>query len=229
MAFSFHIGILYVIGFVLIGLSSGFGTKDICFPHSCQRNSSLTCQKSNSTEMGRCCVIKSGNVTYITELDLSNCDIQTLNKSLTNHPNLTTIFLQGNNLKNITREDFYQTTNIDLLVLQPDLKCPGGPDAWNSSVLDNKTDTTRCEVEKQTCQLLINVTCPNTNSMCQHVGPNMMECVCEDGFHGYKCLRKGQFPTSLFMIALAVGTVVLSAVLWLAENRCKKTTKTPRL
>ncbi|XP_033737244.1 all-trans retinoic acid-induced differentiation factor-like [Pecten maximus] len=220
MESSFHIGIFYVLAVLLIRLASSSSRSDICHI-SCTHNSSLDCQ--NSTPWGRCCVVKSGNTTFITEVDLSNCNLQSLDKILTNQPNLTTIFLQGNKLTSLEREDFYQTTNISLLVLQPNLTCPGGPDAWE--IYDNKTtDTTQCMGEIQTCHHL-NVTCPNVNSKCQHTGPNMMECVCKDGHHGYKCLRKGEFPSTVFMIGLAICTVVLSAGLWLTENRCKRSTR----
>ncbi|XP_060072328.1 all-trans retinoic acid-induced differentiation factor-like [Ylistrum balloti] len=226
MGYLFHICIFSAITLISILPTSGSSIDDICFPLSCKKKSSLECQ--NSTPRGRCCVITSENVIYITKVDLSNCNLQTIDKKLTNHPNLTTILLQGNNLTSITREDFYQTTQIDLLVLQPNLRCPGGPNAWESYGPDHKTDTTRCKGEIQTCQLQ-NVTCPNTNSVCQHVGPNMMECVCVDGYHGYKCLRSGQFPSTWFMIGLAVCTVVLSMGLWLVENRCKRSTRVPTL
>lgn len=211
----------------LTRLTSSYSTSDVCTLPSCTEKKNLNCSE-NSTPFGRCCIVISGNKTIITEIDLSNCNLKTIDGILANQPNLTTIRLQGNKLKSVKKEDFFHTTNIDLLVLQPNLECPGGPNAWMSYGPDNETETTQCVGEIHTCQLP-NVTCPNDNSMCEHVGPNMMECVCIDGYHGYKCLRMGKFPTTVYAIGLAVCTVVLSAVLWLTENQCKKSTPTPGL
>ena len=34
------------------------------------------------------------------------------------------------------------------------------------------------------------VTCPNNNSHCVLKAPGKMECLCNDGYYGYKCLRQ---------------------------------------
>ncbi|WAR23769.1 ARAID-like protein, partial [Mya arenaria] len=63
------------------------------------------------------------------------------------------------------------------------------------------------------------ITCANNNSHCEMVGPGEAECVCNKGYHGYKCLRQGTFPDVGYSIVLSACTVVLSALLWFTQRR----------
>ena len=48
--------------------------------------------------------------------------------------------------------------------------------------------------------LIFSVSCPNNNSHCVMTAPGAMECLCNDGYYGYKCLRQVHHSILLFIL-----------------------------
>ncbi|KFO53825.1 All-trans retinoic acid-induced differentiation factor, partial [Corvus brachyrhynchos] len=72
------------------------------------------------------------------------------------------------------------------------------------------------------CSALPAWPCPE-NSVCAPDGPGLVQCLCDNPFHGYKCLREGTFPMLLFSGILGTATVSLSLLLWGTQRRKAKT------
>ncbi|KAG1674264.1 All-trans retinoic acid-induced differentiation factor [Nymphon striatum] len=85
-----------------------------------------TVKDANMTD--RCC----WNSTALIGLDLTDCNIESLDNLLTNYTSLIVLDLKENNLKNFSEEYFVGLTNLTELYLPPDSNCPGGEAAWNS-------------------------------------------------------------------------------------------------
>ncbi|TKS76422.1 All-trans retinoic acid-induced differentiation factor [Collichthys lucidus] len=106
-------------------------------------------------------------------------------------------------------------------ILPQDIVCPGGNSSWEK-VEVNGTNRI-CEGQKDMCnqtgQLSIN--CPE-NSLCAPYGPGFFECSCADNYHGYKCLREGEFPTLQVFGPLGGCTFVITLLLWVTQRRKAK-------
>ncbi|EGV95868.1 Transcription factor 23 [Cricetulus griseus] len=63
--------------------------------------------------------------------------------------------------------------------------------------------------------------CPE-NGSCAPEGPGLLQCVCADGFHGYKCMRQGSFSLLMFFGILGSTTLAISILLWGTQRRKAK-------
>uniref|UniRef100_A0A8C0VR77 EGF-like domain-containing protein n=1 Tax=Cyanistes caeruleus TaxID=156563 RepID=A0A8C0VR77_CYACU len=97
------------------------------------------------------------------------------------------------------------------------LECPGGSDAWQDVTADGSSRL--CQGQRNPCNTW---PCPE-NSVCAPDGPGFSQCLCDNPFHGYKCLREGTFPMLLFGGILGTATVSLSLLLWGTQRRKAKT------
>ncbi|XP_076087435.1 all-trans retinoic acid-induced differentiation factor-like [Mytilus galloprovincialis] len=189
----------------------------------CQKNCSypmsLNCSILNTEELGRCCVNKGKTESSVVGLDLSSCHITSIEDMFISFNNLKFLYLQNNSIQVPTIEAFHGLTQLQTLKLPPKIDCPGGSELWNET--KHTEDAVICTGELSSCTVY-NVTCPNVNSYCVDVGPQVTECLCKPGYHGYKCLRQGTFPTMTFVIGLGVSTVVISGLLWVTQRRKAK-------
>ncbi|XP_036437576.1 all-trans retinoic acid-induced differentiation factor isoform X2 [Colossoma macropomum] len=146
---------------------------------------------------GRCCFRNnSSEENNIFGLDLSNCSLSHI-------------------------EDLYEASAAVMIILPIKLECPGGNTSWDKVMV--KRDTRTCEGQRNACNGTGQMSwdCPE-NSFCKPYGPGFFECSCAHTFHGYKCLREGQFPMLEVMAILGGSTVVLSALLWVTQRRKAK-------
>ena len=171
----------------------------------------------NAEEKGRCCVAE--KLQLVVGLDLSSCHITSIEDMFENFHNLQILYLQNNSIQVPKVEAFLGLTHLQKLMLPPKLDCPGGSELWNNT--EHTPDAVICIDELSTC-IVYNVTCPNKNSYCVDVGPQVTECLCKPGYHGYKCLRKGTFPSLTFVIGIGVSTIVVSGFLWITQRRKAK-------
>ncbi|GFR62327.1 all-trans retinoic acid-induced differentiation factor-like [Elysia marginata] len=125
------------------------------------------------------------------------------------------ISLEGNDMKNLQSADFHKNTEIEYLSLPPLISCPGSNGTWLNESSD--VNSTTCLFEQNACKVH-NVTCP-TNSHCVHSGVDMAECLCNNGFHGYKCLEQGVFPVTSFLIGITVPTILICIFLYVTQRR----------
>ncbi|BFY99878.1 hypothetical protein BsWGS_02918 [Bradybaena similaris] len=169
----------------------------------------------------RCCVNTTDNT--VLGIDLENCNMTNtvFSAGIKNLSNLLYISLQENDgLKQVSREDFHRNTNIQYLSLPLGMGCPGNSDSWSKITNSTTENATICQEELDPCHVH-NVSCP-ANSHCVHSGVGLTECLCDDGFHGYKCMNQGKFPTVPFVVGIAIPTVFLSALLWVTQRRYVK-------
>ncbi|KAK3766886.1 hypothetical protein RRG08_040409 [Elysia crispata] len=166
---------------------------------------------------GRCCFNVTALGALVLGIDLQRCGLseEIFSSAIANMSNLLYISLEGNKMKNLQSSDFHQNANIDYLSLPPHFSCPGSNGTWLMESSD--ANSTICQFEQNACEVH-NVTCPS-NSHCVHSGVDMMECLCNDGFHGYKCLEQGNFPVTSFLIGITVPTVALCIFLYVTQRR----------
>ncbi|NIG59859.1 all-trans retinoic acid-induced differentiation factor [Pontoporia blainvillei] len=128
--------------------------------------------------------------------------------------------LQANSLQGDLANTFRGFNQLQTLILPQDVNCPGGINAW---------DTVTFYINNQTCQEqrnLCNSTgdpemCPE-NGSCAPDGPGRLQCVCAEGFHGYKCMRQGSFSLLMFFGILGSTTLSISTLLWGTQRRKAK-------
>ncbi|TRY58791.1 hypothetical protein DNTS_009768 [Danionella cerebrum] len=108
--------------------------------------------------------------------------------------------------------------NIVSSILPSQLECPGGNASWESSEV--KHNARICEGQRDVCNQTMKIAwnCPE-NSFCRPYGPGFFECSCLGDFHGYKCLRQGEFPILEVLGILSASTAVLSSLLWFTQRR----------
>ncbi|XP_030628023.1 all-trans retinoic acid-induced differentiation factor [Chanos chanos] len=168
---------------------------------------------------GRCCKRRdnASDVVDIIGLDLSNCSLRHL-EDLHDASMAILIDISLNPLSNLSDSVFLGFYNLANLTLPSNLQCPGSDDAWEK--VEVKGDLRFCEGQKSACNQTGQMSwdCPE-NSLCTPYGPGFFECNCVDNFHGYKCLREGQFPTLKVFGILGGSTVFVSALLWVTQRR----------
>ncbi|XP_048763192.2 all-trans retinoic acid-induced differentiation factor-like [Ostrea edulis] len=208
--------------FILLVFLSAVGANSmisaVCQMKSCKNQSTLDCLSLNSSVSGRCCVRDKDSVSSasVTGIDLIDCSLTNISGLFHSMEHLHILYLHKNNIGEIDVDDFTGVNDLKNLTLPPNLSCPGGPSLWNSEEIH--PNVTVCLEEQSTCKVF-NVSCPNSNSYCSDVGPRITECLCNPGFHGYKCLRKDHFPTATFVIGICASTFVVSAFLWITQRR----------
>ncbi|KAH3695434.1 all-trans retinoic acid-induced differentiation factor-like [Dreissena polymorpha] len=180
------------------------------------------CQKSNSSGHlivdKACCLNYSSEETFtVLGLDFSHCNISSITGVINVYPDLHILMLENNTNLQVSDQDFRGLSKLVYLSLPLTMNCPGGNNSWRISEISN--NAMLCREEIDLC-IQNNVTCESQNSsICVLVGPGEVECLCQAGYYGYKCLRQGTFPTVVFSISLCIIVVMLSALLWLAQRR----------
>ncbi|XP_054978624.1 all-trans retinoic acid-induced differentiation factor isoform X2 [Sorex araneus] len=153
-------------------------------------------------------------------LDLRNCSLKDPGPRFPQALTAVIIDLQANPLEENLTDTFRGFTQLQTLVLPRDVKCPGGIKAWDN-VTDGRENRT-CLGQRNLCNDTRDpAMCPE-NGSCAPDGPGLLQCVCADGFHGYKCMRQGSFPLLMFSGILGSTTLAISAVLWGTQRRKAK-------
>nr|XP_019953065.1 PREDICTED: all-trans retinoic acid-induced differentiation factor [Paralichthys olivaceus] len=177
------------------------------------------CSVSTGLTHGRCC-LRPDNTTgleRIIGLDLSNCSlthVEDLHKAST----AIIIDLSLNPIVNLSDSAFQGFIELNYLILPGDILCPAGNASW--SRVELKDGNRLCEGQRNMCNQTgqLSMNCPE-NSLCAPYGPGFFECSCADDYHGYKCLREGEFPTLQVFGPLGASAVVISFLLWVTQRR----------
>ncbi|XP_068433296.1 all-trans retinoic acid-induced differentiation factor [Clinocottus analis] len=171
---------------------------------------------------GRCCLKHNniGDTEHIIGLDLSNCSLTHVDV-LHGASTAIMIDLSLNPIVNVSDTAFQGFTELNRMFLPPDIDCPGGNTSWEK--VEVKEGNRICEGQKDMCNQTgqLSIYCPE-NSLCAAYGPSFYACSCADNFHGYKCLRQGDFPFLLVFGSLCAFTVGISSLLWLTQRRKAK-------
>ncbi|XP_016065010.1 PREDICTED: all-trans retinoic acid-induced differentiation factor isoform X2 [Miniopterus natalensis] len=138
----------------------------------------------------RCCLNQKGT---ILGLDLQNCSLKDLG------PN------------------FLQAHTAIIMILPQDVSCPGGINAWNTVTF--YTNNQICQGQRNLCNSSADTEICPENGSCVPDGPGLLQCVCADGFHGYKCMRQGSFSLLMFFGILGSTTLSISILLWGTQRR----------
>uniref|UniRef100_A0A8D3DR77 All-trans retinoic acid-induced differentiation factor n=1 Tax=Scophthalmus maximus TaxID=52904 RepID=A0A8D3DR77_SCOMX len=207
-----------------------------CLYASCQRTGLQVCKLCsgpvlNGTAVGQFCSVSAGRIEgrcclsndnttdpeRIIGLDLSNCSLTHV-EDLHEASTALMIDLSFNPIVNLSDTAFQGFMELNYMIVPGDIACPGGNVSW--SKVEVKEGNRLCEGQKNTCnqtgQLSIN--CPE-NSLCAPYGPGFFQCSCADNYHGYKCLREGEFPALEVFAPLGASTVMLSLLLWVTQRR----------
>ncbi|KAK1333209.1 hypothetical protein QTO34_006747 [Cnephaeus nilssonii] len=157
----------------------------------------------------RCCLNQNGT---ILGLDLQNCSLKDLGPNFPQAHTAVIIDLHANPLKDDLANTFQGFIQLQTLILPPDVNCPGGINAWNTVTFYPNNQT--CEGQRNLCNSTGDTEICPENGSCVPDGPGLLQCVCVDGFHGYKCMRQpsqGDFlprqagPRSLLQEKATVG------------------------
>lgn len=165
--------------------------------------------------VGRCCM----NSSTVVGIDLHNCSLTEtgLRSTVKNLVNLQYLSVEENPIGNVTVEDLKDQTDLVYFSMPATIACPGGLQLWRSVADKKQPKLTICRDLLDPCSTR-NVTCPE-DSHCHHSGLNSTQCLCDDGFHGYKCMNEGEFPIVPFIAGLVAPTVVLSIFLYVTQRR----------
>ncbi|XP_029793961.1 all-trans retinoic acid-induced differentiation factor isoform X2 [Suricata suricatta] len=207
---------------LVVGAERAPALPEICIqcPGSVRNLSevALYCKQTPALMLqARCCLNQKG---IILGLDLQNCSLKDPGPNFPQAHTAVIIDLQANPLKDDLANIFHGFTQLQTLILPQDVSCPGGINAW---------DTVTFYINNQTChgqRNLCNSTgdqemCPE-NGSCVPDGPGLLQCVCADGFHGYKCMRQGSFSLLMFFGILGSTTLSISILLWGTQRRKAK-------
>nr|XP_045005589.1 all-trans retinoic acid-induced differentiation factor isoform X2 [Jaculus jaculus] len=177
------------------------------------------CMKTSERVLqARCCLNQNGT---ILGLDLQNCSLKDPGPNFTQAHTAVVIDLQANPLKNDLANTFRGFTQLQTLVLPPDAICPGGITAWEN--VTSFVDSQICQGQKDLCNSTRDPEICPENGSCVADGPGLLQCVCTDGFHGYKCMRQGSFSLLIFFGILGSTTFSISILLWGTQRRKAKT------
>jgi len=225
---------LYLVCLAILA-TSVVGIKDFCQPAVCDalaKDATSSSRvgdfcKSNAFKMDdRCC----RNGSAIVGLDLRNCSLN--ETSILKHDvyrGVAILDLTLNPaLENPDEDDFDGYSSLESLFLdrRPNVACPGGQNSWK--IADGgDNETLSCKDQLDTC-IVTGFKCPSSVgkgfSHCESHGPGLknLYCVCNPGYHGYKCLRYGTFPKVPFGAGLGGATVGVAVFLWLTNRRLVK-------
>ncbi|NP_001089392.1 all-trans retinoic acid induced differentiation factor S homeolog precursor [Xenopus laevis] len=210
--------------YFLLGVMCGeaTGQEQVCetCPGSLRHSSQVSrlCRETPGAKShARCCLRLINDRHVIIGLDLWNCSLSHLDPSLTLSPAALVLDLSSNPLQDLPSEFFRGLLGLQYIALPATLGCPGGNDSWENVTV---TSTVReCRDQRSTCNGTAEwVLCPE-NAVCSPDGPGYTQCLCETGFHGYKCLREGSFPILMFFGILGLVTACLSVLLWCTQRR----------
>ncbi|CAF1317607.1 unnamed protein product [Adineta ricciae] len=170
----------------------------------------------------RCC-LSSENDTFIA-IDSTDSDYTSVPDFFQDiNFNLSVVDLRSNpELTPANKTDFLTLQYLNTLILPEQFDCPGGYDVWENITKTNTNDSlpvgNLCIGQKNYCSNAIDV-CVQENSDCIPNGPNFFLCLCKINYHGYKCLRYGNFPSGIFFGTTACVTIVASALLYWTQRR----------
>ncbi|XP_037384246.1 all-trans retinoic acid-induced differentiation factor [Talpa occidentalis] len=205
-----------------LGVEGALALPEICIqcPGSVHNLSEVAhyC-KQNPVGMlqARCCLNRKGTILGI---DLQNCSLKDPGPNFPQAYTAIIIDLRENPLKDDLAGTFRGFTQLQTLVLPPDVKCPGGIKAWDMVTIYN--DNRTCQGQKNLCNSTGDTEMCPENGSCAPDGPGLLQCVCADGFHGYKCMRQGFFSPLLFFGILGSTTLSISILLWGTQRRKAK-------
>lgn len=182
-------------------------------PSRCARRGGRTATWCNA----RCCLNQNGT---ILGLDLQNCSLKDLGPNFPQAHTAVIIDLHENPLKDDLANAFHSFVQLQTLILPPDVNCPGGINAWNTVTFYPNNQT--CEGQRNFCNSTGDTEICPENGSCVPDGPGLLQCVCADGFHGYKCMRQGSFSLLTFFGILGSTTLFISVVLWGTQRRKAK-------
>ena len=204
-----------IIVFLLVDL---IRSDELCAKGSSQSDALQSyCLGQHGSLIQRCCFASiSSELIGIDLTDLNLAEVPPLNSSI------RLIDLRGNAaLRQRTDSDFLQLQRLEDLFLPEHFLCPGGNEVWRS--IEHLTDAStlagyHCHEQKDFCLNRTDL-CPADRSFCNCNGPNHFLCLCRDGFFGYKCLRRGEFPFGRFLTATTVITIILSTIFYWTHRR----------
>ncbi|XP_038143394.1 all-trans retinoic acid-induced differentiation factor [Cyprinodon tularosa] len=180
------------------------------------------CSSSAGRIDRRCCLSNdnSSDPERIIGLDLSNCSLTKV-EDLSGASEVLMVDLSLNPIVNISEKVFLGFLDLNYVFLPEDIGCPGGNVSWQQVTVEKgrrfcKGQTNMCN---QTGQM--SMSCPE-NSLCCPDGPGFFQCKCSESYHGYKCLRQGDFPPLKVFGPLAGSTVLISFLLWVTQRRKAK-------
>lgn len=153
-------------------------------------------------------------------LDLQNCSLKDLGPNFSQAHTAVIIDLQANPLKDDLANTFHGFTQLQTLILPQDVNCPGGINAWN--VVTSYTNYQTCQGQRNLCNSTGDAEICPENGSCVPDGPGLLQCICADGFHGYKCMRQGSFSLLMFFGILGSTTLSISILLWGTQRRKAK-------
>lgn len=204
---------------LVLGMERALALPEICTRcpggvHNLSRVAAY-CEDTSKLMQARCCLNQKGT---ILGLDLQNCSLKDPNLS----PAYTAVIidLQANPLKDDLTNTFRGFTQLQTLILPQDVHCPGGINAWDS--VTSFMDKQICQGQKDLCNSTGSPEMCPENGSCASDGPGLLQCVCADGFHGYKCMRQGSFSLLMFFGILGSTTLAISILLWGTQRRKAK-------
>uniref|UniRef100_A0ABI7X974 EGF-like domain-containing protein n=1 Tax=Felis catus TaxID=9685 RepID=A0ABI7X974_FELCA len=153
-------------------------------------------------------------------LDLQNCSLKDPGPNFPQAHTAVIIDLQANPLEDDLANIFRGFTQLQTLILPQDVSCPGGINAWNTVTFYMNNQT--CQGQRNLCNSTGDQEMCPENGSCVPDGPGLLQCVCADGFHGYKCMRQGSFSLLMFFGILGSTTLSVSILLWGTQRRKAK-------
>ncbi|XP_013918095.1 PREDICTED: all-trans retinoic acid-induced differentiation factor [Thamnophis sirtalis] len=173
-----------------------------------------------SVRRGRCCLERDKKI--VLGLDYGNCSLHQLCSSFQEVNTAFVIDLTDNPLESVPEDHFRGFTQLQTLALPQKLDCPGGNEVWKNITIQG--DNRICQDQRSSCNGSLGPVwvCPE-GSLCSSDGPGLSQCLCVEPYHGYKCLRQGNFPYLLFFGTLGVITITLSTFLWITQRHKAKT------
>lgn len=181
------------------------------------------CDEIGGTLVFRCCRAPT-NTTFVA--------IDFMDANLTDIPifrdhsnfNLSVVDLRENSdlQSSIDDDAFLTMIYLEELLLPKQVPCPGGRNMWQTINETIEPEGYYCINQISIC---VNSTdfCPEKGSMCDSNGPSHYVCQCQPDYHGYKCLRHGDFPSGIFLGTCTAVTIVASILFfWTHRRHVKK-------
>ncbi|XP_036922625.1 all-trans retinoic acid-induced differentiation factor isoform X2 [Sturnira hondurensis] len=205
-----------------LGVERDLAQPEICVhcPGSVRNLSEVAfyCKQTPELKLqARCCLNQKD---AILGLDLQNCSLKDLGPNFSQAHTAVIIDLQANPLKDDLANTFRGFTQLQTLILPQDINCPGGINAWN--VVTSYTNYQTCQGQRNLCNSTGDAEICPENGSCVPDGPGLLQCICADGFHGYKCMRQGSFSLLMFFGILGSTTLSISILLWGTQRRKAK-------
>lgn len=223
--------LLFICLFLVSNFDNSFGIEEeddfeegkhsICFgTHTISEPVITYCEQIGGRILYRCCRADD-NVTFVA-LDLMNSNLTTIpDLPFDENLKIVVLDLRNNSDLEISSQgyEFIGLTYLNELLLPKQVECPGGHKIWeNIQNATNGPEGWNCTNQISFC---VNSTdlCVPAGSMCSPYGPNHFQCVCQTDYHGYKCLRHGNFPLWEFLGPTLGVTILASIILYWTHRR----------